>query len=160
MPIEYLTFLCFFAGSKLEQEVKEFQDCPVFAYGPLEIGASNPIPLMTPTVPGAMSSGFGGGDYSSQGFPRGQGGGQQGGQFRGGSSFSGGRDGGGRGRGEGLGRGRGDGGRGRGGGSWGAADTGGSYYQQQATPVSVPQVPSSIQGLPSAVGTRKKSRFG
>ena len=111
---------------------------------------------------GPMASGFGGGaDYSSQGFPRGQGGGQQGGQFRGGSSFGGGRDGGGRGRGDGLCRGgRGDGGRGRGGGGGGGADAGGSYYQQQATATSMPQVNSSIQGLPSAVGARKKTRFG
>lgn len=150
----------FLLGSKLEQEVKEFQDCPVFAHGPLEIGVPNIIPITAPIIPGsAASSSFGsGGEFQSSqggGF-RGQSGNQPGGlsgQSR--SSYGGGgRDGGG-----GRGGGR-DGGRGRGGGR-GQFDAGPSYYQ--AAPVS--QVASatqpvlSIQGLPGSAGTRKKSRF-
>ena len=151
----------FLLGSKLEQEVKEFQDCPVFAHGPLEIGVPNIIPITAPIIPGsAASSSFGsGGEFQSSqggGF-RGQSGNQPGGlsgQSR--SSYGGGgRDGGGGGRGGGR-----DGGRGRGGGR-GQFDAGPSYYQ--AAPVS--QVASatqpvlSIQGLPGSAGTRKKSRF-
>ena len=160
-----------FVGSKLEQEVKEFQDCPVFAYGPLEVGAPNPIPLSIPMLPGSATSNFGGGgDYSGQGhFPRGQqmGGpsGGSGGQFHGGrGSFSGGGRGeGGRGgRGDNLGRGRGDGGRGRGaGGRGGLGDAAGgsSYYQSQASGGAAQQIPAAIQGLPGPAGTRKKTRF-
>jgi hypothetical protein len=169
----YFIEICY-VGSKLEQEVKEFQDCPVFAHGPLEVGAVNPIPLSIPMLPGSAAANFGGGgDYSGQGhFPRGQqmGGpsGGQGGQFHGGrGSFSGGGRGeGGRGgRGDSLGRGRGDGGRGRGGGGRGMADASGgsSYYQLQAgagaVAVAVQQAPSVIQGLPGPAGTRKKTRF-
>ena len=49
-------YFIFITGSKLEQEVKEFQDCPVFAHGPLEVGAPNIIPLVTP-----LQTGQGGG---------------------------------------------------------------------------------------------------
>ena len=144
--------------------MKEFQDCPVFAHGPLEIGAPNPIPLMAPIVPGSVSSGFGGGgDYSSQGYPRGQMGGQQsqGGQFQGRPFFGGRGDGNRGGRGDAGGRGRGDGGRGRGAGGRipSEALSSSSYYQLQGGIASAPQMPSTIQGLSGAGGMRKKTRF-
>ena len=54
--MQYYFCFIFITGSKLEQEVKEFQDCPVFAHGPLEVGAPNIIPLITP-----LQTGQGGG---------------------------------------------------------------------------------------------------
>jgi polyadenylation factor subunit 2 len=42
-------------GSKLEQEVKEFQDNPVFMHGPVEVGVTSVIPpmMMSGMLPGA-----------------------------------------------------------------------------------------------------------
>jgi polyadenylation factor subunit 2 len=73
-------------GSRLEYEVKEFQDNPIFGYGPLPIGAPNIVQQVAITMPGATPGGAAGGP----GFAGGPGSGAFGGRGgRGGRGYRG-----------------------------------------------------------------------